>query len=131
MLLKCTLDQFLTAMRTSWEEGDTIEKYRTLIARHSNRLENAQKVITELRPQITAFHTRCNGSVDKIASLFSDMTPEPAKGKPLPPGMIHALLRIPPQAQTCKLDDLTECLQRNLDETDTIDKIRPYLDKTY
>ena len=131
MLLKCTLDQFLTAMKTSWEDGDTIEKYKLLVSKHSNRLDNAQKVIAELRPQITAFHTKCNGSVEKISALFSDMTPEPAKGKPLPPGMIHALLRIPSQAQTCKLDDLIECLQRNLDETDSVDKLRPYLQKTY
>ena len=52
-------------------------------------------------------------------------------GKPLPKGMIHALLRIPNNATTCKLQDLVECFQRNLDEKDSVAKTAPYLEKTY
>jgi len=130
-LLKCTEEQFLTAMKLSIEEGDSIDDYRTLLAKNIHKLQNALDICTKLRPHMTAFHTRCNGAIDKVGALFSDMAPEPAKGKPLPPGMIHALLRIPKEATTCRVEDLIECFQRNMDENDSIEKMRPYLEKTY
>ena len=48
----------------------------------------------------------------KIEALFSDMAPEPQKGKPMPPGMINALLRVPKEATTCTPEDFIECFQR-------------------
>ena len=34
------------------------------------------------------------------------------QGKPMPPGMINALLRVPKEATTCTVDDFIECFQR-------------------
>ena len=60
MLLKCTMDQFVSAMRTSFEEGDSIDDTKKLLGRHIARLDNAQKICTELRPKMAEFHTRCD-----------------------------------------------------------------------
>lgn len=67
MLLKCTLDQFISAMRTSFEEGDSIDDTKKLLGRHIARLDNAQKICTELRPKMAEFHTRCNRRVAKYS----------------------------------------------------------------
>ena len=49
--------------------------------------------------------------------------------KPMPEGMINALLRIDTDATTCLLEDFLSCFERNLDLEDTVDKIQPVVDK--
>jgi hypothetical protein len=49
--------------------------------------------------------------------------------KPMPEGMINALLRIDNDATTCLLEDFLSCFERNLDLEDTVDKIQPVVDK--
>ena len=91
---------------------------------------------------MTEFHTKIDGSLAKIEALFADMAPEPQKvqlyihayihlyitcihvhisthththtqqGKPMPPGMINALLRVPKDAAKCTVDDFVDCFQR-------------------
>ena len=51
---------------------------------------------------------RCNGDLSKIEAFFCDLAPEPHKGKPMPPGMINALVRVPPSEKTCSLNDFRE-----------------------
>eukprot|EP00277_Geminigera_cryophila_P036712 CAMPEP_0173116028 /NCGR_PEP_ID=MMETSP1102-20130122/48982_1 /TAXON_ID=49646 /ORGANISM="Geminigera sp., Strain Caron Lab Isolate" /LENGTH=202 /DNA_ID=CAMNT_0014019437 /DNA_START=9 /DNA_END=617 /DNA_ORIENTATION=- len=108
----CSLDQFFEAMKASVDEGDDIANYKTVLEKHINRMEVAEKVITELRPKMTAFHQKVEGSLAKIEGLFTDMAPEPQKGKPMPPGMINALLRVPKEATICTCEDFIECFQR-------------------
>ena len=64
------------------------------------------------RARVTVVWTQIGGSLAKIEALFSDMAPEPQKGKPMPPGMINALLRVPKEATTCTPEDFIECFQR-------------------
>ncbi len=40
-------------------------------------------------------------------------------------GMINALLRVAPTETACGLDDFLECFRRNLDATDTVEKLKP------
>ena len=124
----------------SFDEGDDVNSYKTKLAAHIERMETAEKVITELTPKMTAFcekvrsmpgstlppphYTACRriawskkvkdlipmlqkvgGKLDKIEALFTDMAPEPQKGKPMPPGMINALVRVPKEATTCTVCD--------------------------
>jgi len=98
--------------KASVDEGDDIANYKTVLEKHINRMEVAEKVITELRPKMTAFHQKVEGSLAKIEGLFTDMAPEPQKGKPMPPGMINALLRVPKEATICTCEDFIECFQR-------------------
>jgi hypothetical protein len=39
--------------------------------------------------------------------------------------MINALLRVAPTEETCSLEDFLECFRRNLDATDTVEKLKP------
>lgn len=98
--------------KASVDEGDDINNYKTVLEKHINRMQVAEAVITELRPKMAAFHAKVEGSLAKIEGLFTDMAPEPQKGKPMPPGMINALLRVPKEATTCGEADFIECFQR-------------------
>jgi len=108
----CVLEQFFEAMKASVDEGDDINNYKVVLERHINRMQVADKVITELRPKMSDFHKKVEGSLAKIEALFTDMAPEPQKGKPMPPGMINALLRVNKDATTCTCEDFIECFQR-------------------
>ena len=123
-----SLAQFEEAMKASVDEGDDINNYQVILKKHINRMQVAEKVITELKPKMTQFHEKIGGSLAKIEALFSDMAPEPQKGKPMPPGMINALLRVPKEATTCTPEDFIECFQRNLDASDTAEKIGTVID---
>jgi hypothetical protein len=98
--------------KASVDEGDDIANYKVVLEKHINRMKVAEAVITELRPKMAAFHAKVGGSLAKIEGLFTDMAPEPQKGKPMPPGMINALLRVPKEADTCGEADFIECFQR-------------------
>jgi hypothetical protein len=124
-----TLDQFFEAMKASVDEGDDINNYDTILKKHINRMQVAEKVIADLRPKMAEFHGKVGGDLAKIEALFTDMAPEPQKGKPMPPGMINALLRVPKEATTCTVDDFVECFQRNLDASDTSEKIGGVIDE--
>jgi len=69
--------------KASVDEGDDIANYKTVLEKHINRMEVAEKVITELRPKMTAFHQKVEGSLAKIEGLFTDMAPEPQKVRAL------------------------------------------------
>eukprot|EP00293_Proteomonas_sulcata_P000964 CAMPEP_0184329132 /NCGR_PEP_ID=MMETSP1049-20130417/143986_1 /TAXON_ID=77928 /ORGANISM="Proteomonas sulcata, Strain CCMP704" /LENGTH=151 /DNA_ID=CAMNT_0026651477 /DNA_START=440 /DNA_END=895 /DNA_ORIENTATION=- len=125
----CTLDQFVNAVVSSVDEGDSVDNYKTVLAEHINRMEVAEKVITELTPKMKQFHEKAGGELPKIEALFVDMAPEPQKGKPMPPGMINALLRVPKDAATCSAEDFIECFRRNLDASDTAEKLGKIFDE--
>ena len=96
-----------------------------------------------LHDTMVTFHTKVGGDISKIEALFVDMAPEPQKGKPMPPGrisrlvlgllfsnlfisgMIHALLRVGQADTTCSVKDFLDCFRRNLDATDTVEKLKP------
>jgi hypothetical protein len=124
-----TLAQFEEAMKASVDEGDDINNYKVILTKHINRMQTAEKVIAELRPKMTAFHEKIGGALAGIEALFSDMAPEPQKGKPMPPGMINHLVRVPKEATTCSVDDFIDCFQRNIDASDTAEKIGTVIDE--
>jgi hypothetical protein len=113
-----SLAQFEEAMKASVDEGDDINNYSVILKKHINRMQVAEKVIAELTPMMTEFHTKVDGELSKIEALFADMAPEPQKGKPMPPGMINALLRVPKEATKCSVQDFVECFQRKFSGRD-------------
>ena len=40
------------------DEGDDINKYQEILKKHINRMQVAEKVITELKPKMTQFHEK-------------------------------------------------------------------------
>jgi hypothetical protein len=124
-----TEEQILNAVKQSVDPEDTLDNYAPVLAKHIKRYENAQEVMSKLTGQLTEFHTKVGGDVSKISALFSDLTPEPQKGQPIPPGMINALLRIDAKATVCSLESFLSCFRRNLDIADTVTVIEPVLTK--
>jgi hypothetical protein len=39
--------------------------------------------------------------------------------------MIHALLRVAKTDEVCSAEDFLECFRRNLDASDTVEKLKP------
>mmetsp|Transcript_23260 Transcript_23260/g.36373 ORF Transcript_23260/g.36373 Transcript_23260/m.36373 type:complete len:102 (+) Transcript_23260:924-1229(+) len=63
-------------------------------------------IVADLGCPVSKCNSSCRqagGELPKIEALFVDMAPEPQKGKPMPPGMINALLRVPKDAATCSV----------------------------
>jgi hypothetical protein len=113
----------------SVDPGDTLDMYQPVFKRHVQRFENSSAVMGELKDPLTNFYQKVGGKTDKIEAFFVDLAPEPQKGKPMPEGMINALLRIDNGVTECKLEDFLSCFERNLDLEDTVDKIKPVVDK--
>jgi hypothetical protein len=134
--------------RDSVDDSDTAEKYSKLLQEHIDRFEVVEKVMSGLNDTMVAFHGKVGGDIKKIEALFVDMAPEPQKGKPMPPGtnlhllsspdrylkpakpaiptgMIHALLRVAKTDEVCSVEDFLECFRRNLDASDTVEKLKP------
>lgn len=40
------------------DEGDDINNYQVILKKHINRMQVAEKVITELKPKMTQFHEK-------------------------------------------------------------------------
>lgn len=109
------------------DPGDTIEQYKPVFQRHIRRFENARSVMESLRKDLTALHTKVGGKTDKIEAFFADLAPEPQRGKPMPEGMINALLRIENTETVAPLEAFLDCFERNLDLDDSVAKIQPVL----
>jgi hypothetical protein len=65
----------------SVDPGDTLELYQPVFKRHVQRFENSAAVMGELKGPLTKFHTKVGGKTNKIEAFFSDLAPEPQKGK--------------------------------------------------
>jgi len=58
-----------------------------------------------------------------IGEFLQSWAPEPHKDKPMPRGMVHALLGIAPTNQNWTLADLTNCIFRNTEATDEVEDL--------
>ena len=68
-------------MLKSVDPGDTLELYQPVFKRHVQRFENSAAVMEVLKGPLTKLHTKVGGKTDKIEAFFSDLAPEPQKGK--------------------------------------------------
>mmetsp|Transcript_32966 Transcript_32966/g.83181 ORF Transcript_32966/g.83181 Transcript_32966/m.83181 type:complete len:198 (-) Transcript_32966:152-745(-) len=113
-----TKTQLMDAVAKSVDPEDAVDTYKKAFTTHVNRLQNASKVMTEITPALTKLHESHKGDLAKIEAFFCELAPEPHKGKPMPPGMINALLRIPPSNTTCTVQEFLSCMERNMDPGD-------------
>jgi hypothetical protein len=65
----------------SVDPGDTLELYQPVFKRHVQRFENSAAVMGELKGPLTKLHAKVEGRTDRIEAFFSDLAPEPQKGK--------------------------------------------------
>ena len=62
-------------------------------------------------------------TLEDIAKFLQSWAPEPYRNKPMPRGMIQALLHIAPNSQAWTPIDLSNCIFRNTEATDSIDDV--------
>lgn len=134
VLPTATRQQFEDAMYAAVNETDDIPRYSALLQKHIGGLQHATSVLEKVTPLLDKFHKQKRGMINEIEKMFVDLAPAgclPAKckGSPMPPGMMHALLRVPPTATTCTLDDVLRCFWRNLDKHDTAETISLVLEE--
>jgi hypothetical protein len=121
-----TRQQFEDAMCSAVDNADDIPRYSELLQKHIRRLQHAASVLEAVTPQLAQFHAQTGGSITAIERLLVQLTP---LGRPMPPGMINALLRVPRDAKECTVDDVVACFSRDLDQSDTAAKISAVLEK--
>ena len=68
-------------------------------------------------------------NLQDIGKFLYSWAPEPYRNKPMPRGMVQALLRIGPNSQTWDPRDLSNCIIRNSAATDSIDDVLSALGK--
>jgi len=62
-------------------------------------------------------------TLEDIGKFLHSWAPEPYRNKPMPRGMIQALLHIVPNSQVWTPRDLSNCIIRNTEATDPIDDV--------
>ena len=74
------------------DEGDDINNYQVILKKHINRMQVAEKVITELKPKMTQFHekvlmarahagaARAPAPLAKVVSSAPDQSPMHVRG---------------------------------------------------
>jgi hypothetical protein len=129
-----TRQQFEDAMCAAVDTDDDISRFSAILETHISRLQHATSVLEAVKPLLARFHAQKQGIIVAFEKMFADLAPAgclPAgcKGSPLPPGMMHALLRVPRDATTCTLDDVVGCFWRNLDKYDTAASISAVLEE--
>eukprot|EP00290_Baffinella_frigidus_P036838 CAMPEP_0180330458 /NCGR_PEP_ID=MMETSP0988-20121125/41348_1 /TAXON_ID=697907 /ORGANISM="non described non described, Strain CCMP2293" /LENGTH=300 /DNA_ID=CAMNT_0022317715 /DNA_START=44 /DNA_END=947 /DNA_ORIENTATION=+ len=121
--VKATKEQFVNAVTQAIDEEDTVEQYQKVFESRINRMQHAKSVKADLSGPIQTFHSKSGGELAKVEKFFADLQPGESKGQPMPPGLISALLRVPPTSKTCTFEQLLDCIERNLDPNDTAAKI--------
>jgi hypothetical protein len=120
-------------MAAALDDAEDVQRCAELLQKHIGRLQHAASVLDAVTPQLAQFHAQAaaspGGSVAAIERLLMDLAPPPQTGRPMPPGMINALLRVPLDATACTLDDVVACFWRNLDTSDTAAAISAVLEE--
>ena len=116
--LKPALTQFKMAMKRAMNMEDGIQDFRP-IKKHVQRLAHIDTLMQIISPPLFHLHKTSHGALDTMEKLIMNLSPDPFTGKPLPPGMLLAQLRIPDNLSYCPWDHLYECVKRNLDITDS------------
>ena len=95
-----------------------VQDFRPTIQKHVQRLAHIDSIMQTKSPPLLRFHMMSQGVLDSMEKLIMNLAPHPFTGKPLPSGMLQALLRIQHNLPYCPWDHLYECMKRNLDITD-------------
>ena len=96
--------------------------FTPIIERHYVRLKKAHLLHEATRYMIKQRWLE-GATLDDIRTFLHSWAPEPYRNKPMPRGMIHALLHIAPNSQAWTPIDLSNCIFRNAEATDSIDDV--------
>ena len=95
-----------------------------IIERHNARLKKAH-LLHEATLYMIHQKWLVGTTVEDIGKFLQSLAwaPEPYRNKPMPRGMIQALLNIAPNSQAWAPIDLSHCIFRNTEATDSIDDV--------
>jgi len=93
-----------------------------IIERHNARLKRAYLLHEATRYRIKQKWSE-GVTLEDIGKFLHSWAPEPYRNKPMPRGMIQALLQITLNSQTWAPIDLSNCIIRNTEVTDSIDDV--------
>jgi len=88
------------------------------------RLRYANKVMPDVKDDIQALHAKVNGNTDKLFAFFRDLLPEEGRGNFNKAVFCHMILKQPPTVEAVRLDDLLRAMHQNMDQNDTVEKIK-------
>jgi len=98
-------------------EDDPTE-FIPIIEQHNARLEKAH-LLLEATQDIIQQRWEEGTTLDDIGKFLQSWAPEPYRNKPMPKGMLQALLNIAPNSQSWTPIDLSNCISRNTEATDS------------
>jgi len=91
-----------------------------IIELHNARLKKAH-LLHEATSEIIQQEWLEGTDLEDIGKFLQSWAPEPYRNKPMPKGMIQALLGIAPNSQVWAPADLSNCIFRNTEAADSID----------
>jgi len=106
----------------SEDPEDHPDGFIPIIERHNARLKKAHflhKAIRDIIQQKWIEGT----TLEDIGEFLQSWVPEPYRNKPMPKGMIQVLLNITPNSQAWAPIDLSNCIFRNTEATDSIEDV--------
>jgi len=101
---------------------DHPDGFISIIERHNARLKKAHlhhEATSDIMKQKWIEGT----DLEDIGKFLQSWAPEPYRNKPMPKGMTQALLNIAPNSQVWAPIDLSNCIFRNTEATDSIDDL--------
>jgi len=101
---------------------DHPDGFISIIERHNARLKKAHLLHEETSDIIKQKWIE-DTDFEDIGKFLQSWAPEPYRNKPMPKGMIQALLNIAPNSQVWAPIDLSNCIFRNTEATDSIDDL--------
>jgi len=106
----------------SEDPEDHPDGFISIIERHNARLKKAHRFHEATRDIIQQKWIE-GMDLENIGKFLQSWAPEPYWNKPMPKGMIQALLNIEPNSQAWAPIDLSNCIFRYTEATDSIDDL--------
>jgi len=94
----------------------------SIIERHNARLTKAHLLLEATRDIIQQKWIE-GTTLEDIGKFLQSWAPEPYRNKPMPKGIIQALLNITSNSQAWAPTDLSNCIFRNTEATDSIEDV--------
>jgi len=101
---------------------DYPDGFISIIKLHNARLKKAH-LLHEATSDIIQQKWIEGTDLENIGKFLQSWAPEPYRNKPMPKGMTQALLNIAPNSQAWAPTDLSNCIFRNTEATDSIDDL--------
>jgi len=101
---------------------DNLDGFIPIIELHNARLNKAH-LLHEATSDIIKQKWVEDTDLEDIGKFLQSWAPEPYRNKPMPKGMIQALLGIAPNSQVWVPTDLSNCIFRNTEAADSIDDL--------